>query len=88
MDAKYSKSTGGIYPTAVYKEFPADALAIPDDLYEKFKKGELASFDVVAGAVVEFSCAPTLDELKQTKISEITGAFPTKPPVISPFDLA
>jgi hypothetical protein len=52
MSVKYSPSTGGIYPTNVYKEFPADAIDIPDELYLKFKSGEISRFNVVNGQIV------------------------------------
>lgn len=53
--AKYSPSTGGIYPTDAYAEFPEDALSIPDALYAKYQAGEIAGFRVTEGGkVVEF----------------------------------
>lgn len=51
--AKFSQSTQGIYPKNAFKQFPDDALDIPDDLYAKFQSGEIPGFDVVNGQVVE-----------------------------------
>lgn len=76
MKAKYSKSTGGIYPVSAFKTFPDDALDIPDALYIKFQNAEISRLDVVNGEVVEFvPTSPTVDELKQLKISEINADF-------------
>jgi hypothetical protein len=75
MSAKYSKSTHGIYPRAVYDTFPSDAIDIPDVLYQRFKNGELSKFDIVDGNVIEFIDTPTLSELKQIKNSEIVKSF-------------
>lgn len=65
-NAKYSPSTGGIYPAAVYKEFPPDALDIPPALYQRHLDGlTCGAFDVVNGVVVEYSPpARTLEQLK------------------------
>lgn len=62
--AKFSKSTGGIYPTNVYAEFPADALDIPDGIYVQFQNGTLqGALDVAGGVVVIVApAAPTLAE--------------------------
>lgn len=62
-NAKYSPSTNGIYPTAVYEEFPEDAFDIPDELYDQFRAGELPGFTVVNGVVQGLSeQPPTLEE--------------------------
>ncbi len=76
MKAKFSKSTGGIYPVSAFKIFPDDAKDIPDALYIKFQDAEISRLDVVNGEVVEFASAPpTTDELKQLKVAEINAAF-------------
>lgn len=76
MKAKYSKSTGGIYPVSAFKKFPDDALDIPDTLYARFQNGEISRFDVVNGEVVEFVPAPpTVEELIAAKRSDINVAF-------------
>lgn len=72
--AKFSPSTSGIYPTAVYADFPSDALDIPDALYIQFKNGEISGFAVAAGAVVAYAPpAPTLAELKSIKITQLSA---------------
>lgn len=58
--AKFSKFNGGIYPTDVYKTFPEDAIDIPNDLYNQFKSGAFAGFDVVSGVVVAKNFQPSL----------------------------
>jgi hypothetical protein len=52
IHAKFSKTTGGVYPLDVYKTFPEDALDIPAALYSKFKNSEIMGFDVIDGKVV------------------------------------
>jgi hypothetical protein len=65
MSAKYSKSTGGIYPTNIYDTFPDDALPIPDALYEQYRKAEISGFDVVDGTVVEkIIQSPSLEQIR------------------------
>ena len=65
MRAKFSKTTGGIYPTKMYKTFPDDAVDIPVDLYEKYKNGTITGFDIDdTGAVIEKAQRPqTAEEL-------------------------
>lgn len=53
IKAKFSQITGGIYPVSVYSEFPPDALDIPENLYEKYKSGEISGFSIVDGAISE-----------------------------------
>jgi hypothetical protein len=65
MLAKYSQSTGGIYPTHIYNTYPEDALPIPDALYERFRAAEISAFDVVDGIVVEKVIQPpSLEQLR------------------------
>lgn len=51
--AKFSPSTQGIYPINVYQEFPDDAVDIPEEIYTKYKAGEIRVLTVINGAVVE-----------------------------------
>ena len=67
MKAKYSKSTGGIYPVSAFKTFPDDALDIPDALYEKFQNAEISRLDVVNGEVVEYVPPPPTPEQLQAQ---------------------
>jgi hypothetical protein len=53
ISAKFSPSTQGIYPTKVYKDFPEDAIDIPEALYVKYQTGEVIALSVINGAVVE-----------------------------------
>lgn len=55
MNAKYSNTTGGIYPISAYKEFPEDSIDIPSHLYLKFQNGEISGFKVFDGYVVAAS---------------------------------
>lgn len=75
MSAKFSPSTKGVYPVAVFESFPPDALDIPEELYEKFCNGEVSGFAVRNAIVIETVAEVTLDKLKQAKIAEITAAF-------------
>lgn len=70
--AKYSPSTGGIYPEDVYENFPEDALNIPNDLYQRFKNGEISGFSVMAGVVVEKS--PEKPS-KQSRINALNAEY-------------
>lgn len=67
MKAKYSKSTGGIYPASAFKTQPEDAIDIPDALYAKFLNAEMSRFDVVNGEVVEYVPPPPTPEQLQAK---------------------
>lgn len=49
IKAKFSPKTGGIYPIDVYKNFPADAMDIPQYLYDKYLKGEIIGFTANTG---------------------------------------
>lgn len=53
--AKYSPSTGGVYPLNVYKEFPQDAIDVPEELYVKFQNGEISGLTVLNGELVATS---------------------------------
>lgn len=76
INAKFSPSTGGIYPTAAYKTFPDDALDIPNELYDRFSSGEVSALSVVNNIVVEKPLvAPTIDELKEAKFTEVRTAY-------------
>lgn len=74
MKAKYSPSTGGVYPLNVHKAFPPDALDIPDSLYARFRAGEFSLFDVKNDVVVEYVTPPlSLNELKAAKREEMSS---------------
>lgn len=73
--AKFSQSTGGIYPVSAYVRVPQDAADVPDALYAKFQSGEITGFAVLAGVVVAYvPPAPTLADLKTAKNTEINAA--------------
>lgn len=50
--AKFSKIYG-VLPVNAYKDFPEDAIDIPDALYDKYLNAEISGFDIVNGVVVE-----------------------------------
>lgn len=61
IKAKFSPSTSGIYPVDAYKEFPSDAIDIPNALYAKFQNGEISGVTIVNGAIVKIPDAPSSD---------------------------
>lgn len=71
----FSKSTRGVYDAKIHKAaIPDDALDIPDELYEAFKRGEFSAFDVTEGVVVRYSPpVPTLADLRKNVTAEIKG---------------
>ncbi|MGJ0509071.1 MAG: hypothetical protein ACR652_18510 [Methylocystis sp.] len=72
MIAKFSKKTGGVYPINVFKQFPKDALDIPDDLYADFKSAKIEGFDVSDGKVVAKVSEPQkTSDPAQTQIDEL-----------------
>ena len=73
--AKYSKSTGGIYPVSAFKTFPDDAKDIPDALYIKFQNAEISRLDVVNGQVVEYVPPPPTPEQLQAKTNAEARAY-------------
>lgn len=58
IQAKFSKSIGGIYPINAYKTFPEDAIDIPTALYNKFTSGQISALDVVGEKVVALAESP------------------------------
>lgn len=76
IKAKFSPSTGGIYPIAAFKTFPEDAVDITDAIYDKFTSGEISALALVNGAVVEKpEVIATLDNVKAEKLNEIRTAY-------------
>jgi hypothetical protein len=73
MSAKYSASTGGIYPLSIYQSFPEDALDIPLGLYESYQRGDISRFDVVNGVVVEY--VPPVKTIEQIRATMKTSAW-------------
>jgi hypothetical protein len=61
--AKFSPSTKGLYPLAVYEEFPADAIDVPDSVYKKYLAGEISKLDVKDGKVVAHT--PSQSDIRQ-----------------------
>lgn len=68
--AKYSKTTGGIYPLAAYKTFPTDAKDIPDNFYEQYLDGAISGFDVVNEVVIAIEPTPAAP-LSKTKFTSL-----------------